>query len=128
MKEIECKVIDSMTGCLGKAHISWINDNACTIQRLLITISRPWFAAIRTEAGEPAMLREIRKTIIHELAHIATRYIYGPRTQPHGIEWGRLMAKCGLQPYARHWYDIHTKVPGTAVTWNDVVGTMRNGR
>lgn len=49
------------------------------------------------------------KTIVpHEVAHYIQFMEYGPRVQPHGGEWKRMMRLLGCEPTRCHSYDVTT--------------------
>jgi predicted SprT family Zn-dependent metalloprotease len=48
--------------------------------------------------GAPAALREV---VCHEVAHVATWILHGPRASAHGREWKGLMQRAGYEPRVR---------------------------
>jgi predicted SprT family Zn-dependent metalloprotease len=52
----------------------------------------------RVLRGNPELLDEV---LCHELAHIATFELHGPKVRPHGPEWGALMRAAGFEPRVR---------------------------
>lgn len=52
--------------------------------------------------------RFVRQTCGHEVAHLGAFVKYGPRIQPHGKEWARVMWALSLPAKRCHNYDIST--------------------
>ncbi|MCP3867078.1 MAG: hypothetical protein GY703_03100 [Gammaproteobacteria bacterium] len=47
----------------------------------------------------------LSQTVPHEVAHVVTRVIWGPRVQPHGLEWQSVMALFGAKAQRCHDFD-----------------------
>jgi SprT protein len=47
----------------------------------------------------------LRRTVPHEVAHLITRLVFGPRCRPHGEEWRRVMRFFGADTSRCHGYD-----------------------
>ena len=47
----------------------------------------------------------IQQTVAHEVAHIVTRIVYGPRVRSHGREWKTVMMLFGIPADRCHDYD-----------------------
>jgi predicted SprT family Zn-dependent metalloprotease len=75
-----------MTNCAGRA---WNNLN-------LVKLSLAFFAS------ESNYLAEFQDTVLHELAHIITRKVYGPLVKPHGREWKYVATMVGAKPERCH--------------------------
>jgi SprT protein len=52
----------------------------------------------------------IEETVPHEIAHLLTRAMNGPRVRPHGPEWKKVMADLGYPPIRCHNYDLTNAV------------------
>ena len=76
--------------------------------RLTSTAGRATFTANLIELSAVILphagVEAIQRTAIHELAHIKQRELETRRSQPHGIEWQRIMRKFGRDPSLCHEY------------------------
>ena len=62
----------------------------------------PRTGAVRLNArvlGDNSELLE--EVLCHELAHIATFQLHGPKVRPHGSEWAALIRAAGFEPRVR---------------------------
>ncbi len=50
-------------------------------------------AALKSDPGKFCQI-----TVVHEMAHLITHQLYGPRTKPHGKEWKMVMVLLGAKP------------------------------
>jgi SprT protein len=46
------------------------------------------------------------QTIVHEVAHLVTRRVYGIMAKAHGHEWKSVMVRLGANPARCHQYDV----------------------
>jgi SprT protein len=59
----------------------------------------------------PRLLAENRddfltQTVPHEVAHVVTNHLFGPRSKPHGAQWQAVMRFFGAEPKRCHGYDV----------------------
>jgi predicted SprT family Zn-dependent metalloprotease len=72
--------------------------------RLRTTPARFRPATARLEISPSAVTRDLRRVLVHELAHAAAVEPHGRRVRPHGKEWRALVEaaeRAGLVPKAR---------------------------
>lgn len=50
-----------------------------------------------------------QQTVAHEIAHVATRHVYGNKAKPHGQEWKNFMLALGYKPERCHQLDVSTE-------------------
>lgn len=48
----------------------------------------------------------LKQTVGHEVAHLVTRWVYGPEVDSHGIQWKGVMGVFNLPPTRCHQYDV----------------------
>lgn len=73
---------------------------------------------VRTENGRRCTIRYnssllerhpeefLARTVPHETAHVVAFNLFGPRVQPHGLEWRAIMGLFGASPERCHSYDV----------------------
>jgi predicted SprT family Zn-dependent metalloprotease len=61
--------------------------------RLRTTLARYLPATGRLELSPAARAGDLRRVLVHELAHAAAVELYGRRVRPHGEEWAALVEK-----------------------------------
>lgn len=44
----------------------------------------------------------MKETVVHEIAHLVARNVYGANIKPHGVEWKTVMRKLGYEPETTH--------------------------
>lgn len=64
----------------------------------------------------PRLLAENRddfltQTVPHEVAHVVTNLLFGPRAKPHGAQWQTVMRYFGAEPRRCHGYDVSGAPP-----------------
>jgi len=81
----------------AKSRIEWSSRLTRSLGRAFPDKCLIRIASFLSTADEP-LLEEI---LCHEMAHLATRELYGPRARPHGPEWKALMVQAGFEPRTR---------------------------
>lgn len=91
------KVCTDLKGvCAGRAYYN----------RHLIRLNAVLFA----ENKEAFM----KRTVVHEVAHLIAFAVYGRRIRPHGKEWASVMRLLGSEPSRCHTYDVTRSIRGKA--------------
>jgi hypothetical protein len=81
----------------AKSRIEWSSRLTRSLGRAFPEKRLIRIASFLSTADEP-LLEEI---LCHEMAHLATRELYGLKSRPHGPEWKALMVKAGFEPRTR---------------------------
>ncbi|MGH9391819.1 MAG: SprT-like domain-containing protein, partial [Vicinamibacteria bacterium] len=87
----------AVPGLEAKSRIEWSSRLTRSMGRAFPDRRLIRIASFLSTSDEP-LLEEI---LCHEMAHLATRELYGPKARPHGPEWKALVVKAGFEPRTR---------------------------